>query len=48
MTLYLLGFTAIAVGVARGGFVYYALGAMVLAGSLYIFRKCKPLEDAEN
>ena len=48
VTLFLLGFTALPVGLLRGGVLYYLLGFTLVAISLGIFRKCKPLEDAEN
>ena len=45
---FLLGFTALAVGIARGGIVYYLLAIALVGLSAVIFMKCKPLENAEN
>ena len=48
VTVFLLSFTLLSVGIARGGVIYY-LSALVLLGvSLAILMKCKPLENAET
>jgi len=48
VTAFLLSFTALSVGLARGGVMYYLLTLVLLGVSLAIFVKCKPLENAEN
>jgi hypothetical protein len=48
VTLFLLGFTALPVGIVRGGAVYYLLALALLGISVGIFLKCKPLEHAED
>jgi hypothetical protein len=48
VTLFLLGFTALPVGLVRGGVIYYLLALVLVGTSVAIFRKCKPLENAEN
>jgi hypothetical protein len=48
VTAFLLGFTALPVGIVRGGAIYYLLALVLLAVSVAIFLKCKPLEDAED
>jgi hypothetical protein len=48
VTAFLLSFTALSVGLARGGVLYCLLALALLAVSLAIFVKCKPLENAEN
>jgi hypothetical protein len=48
VTVFLLGFTALPVGLARGGIIYYLLALVLLGVSVAIFLKCKPLENAEN
>jgi hypothetical protein len=48
VTAFLLGFTALPVGIVRGGAVYYLLSFALLSVSIAIFLKCKPLEDAED
>ena len=48
ITAFLLSFTALAVGLARGGVIYYLATLTLLGVSLAIFVKCKPLENAEN
>ena len=45
---FLLGFTALAGGIAGGGAVFYLLGAAFFATSFVIFLKCKPLEYLED
>jgi hypothetical protein len=45
---FLLGFTTLAVGIARGGIVYYLLAVALVGISIAVFLKCKPLENAEN
>jgi uncharacterized membrane protein YiaA len=48
VTIFLLAFTALSVGLARRGVIYY-LAALVLLGlSVVVFMKCKPMENAEN
>ncbi|HKM66483.1 MAG TPA: hypothetical protein VJX70_04895 [Candidatus Acidoferrum sp.] len=46
--IFLLAFTALAVGIAWGGILYYLLTLAFLGVSIIIFLKCKPLENAEN
>ena len=48
VTTFLLAFTALAVGLARGGVIYYLAALALLGVSVAIFVKCKPLENAEN
>jgi len=48
VTLFLLGFTALPVGIATGKVIYYFLAVALVALSVGIFLKCKPLEHAEN
>jgi hypothetical protein len=48
VAIFLLAFTALAVGLARGGILYYLLTLALLSISVVIFLKCKPLENAEN
>jgi hypothetical protein len=48
ITLFLLGFTALPVGLARGSVIYYVLALVLVGVSVGIFLKCKPLENAEN
>jgi len=45
---FLLGFTALPVGIVRGGVIYYILALALVAVSVAIFLKCKPLENAED
>jgi hypothetical protein len=48
VTIFLLGFTALPVGIATGKVIYYLLAVALVAVSAGIFLKCKPLEHAEN
>jgi hypothetical protein len=48
VTAFLLGFTALPVGLARGGVIYYLLAVALVGISVAIFLKCKPSENAEN
>jgi hypothetical protein len=48
VTIFLLGFTALPVGIARGGVLYYLLAIALVGVSVAIFLKCKPLENSEN
>jgi len=48
VTIYLMALTALAVGFARGGFIYYLATLVLLGVAIAIFLKCKPLENAEN
>jgi hypothetical protein len=48
VTTFLLGFTALPAGLARGGVIYYLLAVVLVGVSVAIFLKCKPLENAEN
>jgi hypothetical protein len=48
VTIFLLAFTALSVGLARGGVIYFLLTLALLGVSVAIFLKCKPLENAEN
>lgn len=46
--LFLLGFTALPVGLLRGSVVFYILAIVLVGLSVGVFLKCKPLENAEN
>jgi len=46
--LFLLGFTALPVGIARGGIIYYLLSVALVGLSVAIFLKCKPLDNSES
>jgi hypothetical protein len=48
VTVFLLGFTALAGAIYAGSVLLYLVAAAFLAGSLAIFRKIRPLEQAEN
>ncbi len=48
VTIFLLGFTALAAGIARGGVLYYLFAIALVGASVSIFLKCKPLENSEN
>jgi len=48
VTAFLLGFTALPVGLAGGGVIFYLLTLALLGVSIAIFVRCKPLENAEN
>ena len=48
VTIFLLAFTALALGLAYGRVLYYLLAVALLGFSVAIFVKCKPLENAEN
>jgi hypothetical protein len=48
VTVFLLSFTLLSVGLARGGVMYYLSALLLLSVSLAIFVKCKPLENAET
>ena len=48
VTVFLLAFTALAAAIYAGSVLLYLVAAAFLAGSLAIFRKIKPLEQAEN
>jgi hypothetical protein len=43
-----LGFTSLPVGIATGKVIFYFLAIALVAVSVAIFLKCKPLEYAEN
>ena len=45
---FLLAFTALAGAIAGGGAVLFLLAAALLATSIVIFLKCKPLEYQED
>ena len=45
---FLLGFTALSGAIYAGSILLYIVTAVLLAGSVAAFRKCKPLEHAEN
>jgi hypothetical protein len=46
---FLLGFTALSGALYKGGSILLFLVTVVLLGvSVATFKKCKPLEDAEN
>jgi hypothetical protein len=46
--VYLLGFTFLPLGLATGRVIYYLLAIALVALSVGIFLKCKPLEYEEN
>ena len=49
VTAFLLGFTALSGAFYKGGSILlFLVAAALLAGSVGAFRKCKPLENAEN
>lgn len=48
VTVFLLAFTALAGAIYAGSFLLYLVAAAFLAGSFAIFRRIKPLEQAEN
>ncbi len=48
VTIFLLAFTALAGAIYAGSILLYIVAAALLAGSIAIFRKIKPLEQAEN
>jgi hypothetical protein len=48
VTVFLLSFTLLSVGIARGGVFYYLFALVLLGVSLAILMKCKPLENAET
>jgi hypothetical protein len=48
VTIFLLGFTSLPVGIATGKVIFYFLAIALVAVSVAIFLKCKPLEYAEN
>ena len=48
VTSFLLGFTALPIGIARGSVIYYLLTLVLVGVSVAIFMKCKPLENLEN
>jgi hypothetical protein len=48
VTVFLLSFTLLSVGIARGGVFYYLFALVLLSVSLAILMKCKPLENAET
>lgn len=48
ISAFLLGFTAIAGGAYGGKIILYLLGIALLAVSVAVFRKAKPLENLEN
>jgi hypothetical protein len=48
VTIFLLALTALSVGLARGGVIYYLATLVLLGLSAAVFLKCKPMENAEN
>jgi hypothetical protein len=49
VSTFLLGFTALSGAIYKGGSILLFLVTAVLLGiSVVTFRKCKPLENAEN
>ena len=48
VTVFMLAFTALAGAIYAGSVLLYVVAAALLAGSIVIFRKIKPLEQAEN
>ena len=45
---FLLAFTALSAAIFKGSVVLYLVTAVLLVISISAFRKCKPLEHAEN
>jgi hypothetical protein len=48
VTAFLMGFTALPVGIVWGEAIYYLLSLALLIVSIVLFLKCKPLEEAED
>jgi hypothetical protein len=49
LALFLLAFTLIAAGLAADiNYLYVLIGLALLAGSVALFLKCKPWENAED
>ena len=48
ITAFLLGFTFLAAAFYAGGVILYLPAIVLLAGSIAVFLKCKPLEFSEN
>lgn len=48
VTIFLLGFTALPLGLAGGGIIFYVATAVLLGIAVAILLKCKPMENAEN
>ena len=48
VTIFLLAFTGLPIGLVGGGVIFYLLTLVLLGVSIAIFLKCKPLENAEN
>jgi len=48
VTAFLLAFTALSAAIFKGSVLFYLATAVLLAISISAFRKCKPLEHAEN
>jgi hypothetical protein len=48
VAIFLLAFTVLTVAIYGGKTLLYVLAAALLAGSVAIFLKAKPLENAEN
>jgi hypothetical protein len=49
LVLFLLAFTLIAAGLAADiNYLYVLIGLALLAGSVALFLKCKPWENAED
>ncbi len=49
LTIFLLGSVAVAAGFALGGQIaVLALGLLLLAGSVFLFRKCRQVESSEG
>lgn len=46
--VFLLGWTALPVGIVTGNIIFYLLTVALVGVSVGIFLKCKPLENAEN
>jgi hypothetical protein len=46
--VFLIGFTALPLGLATGSILYYVLSVALLGLSVGIFLKCKPWENTEN
>ena len=48
VAVFLLAITCLPIGLVGGGVIFYLLALVLLAASVAIFLKCKPLENAEN
>ena len=48
LLVFLLAFTCLAAGLAGGGFILLVLAVAMLAGSAFLFMKCKPWEHQDK